>query len=99
MGEHRTMFSRGSKPVLVRERTTPVDRVAFAQEANTPTVLAMGPAETAMVDASRIPDEAIAGITVGESESLDTALKSAANRDLVQSFAATLPANEQTGSG
>jgi len=40
-------------PVLVRERTTPVDRVKFAAEANIGAVMSMSPHEQALQDATR----------------------------------------------
>lgn len=82
-------------PVLVRERLSEVDRAEFAAEANQATVLGMSPLEQAMQDAKRISDEALAALEVGENQSIDAALKSAANRGLLQAFVDGLPSNER----
>jgi hypothetical protein len=42
------------KPVLVRVRSTPVNRAEFARQANAPTVAVMSPREQALSDAARI---------------------------------------------
>jgi hypothetical protein len=84
-------------PVLVRERLTPVDRAAFAAEANESAVLAMSPFEQALQDSRRISNDALANLQVGESQSIDQALLSPANRFLVQQFVQSFPANERAG--
>ncbi|MFK5283462.1 hypothetical protein ACI3PL_28205, partial [Lacticaseibacillus paracasei] len=42
------------RPVLVRVRTTPVNRAEFARQANASTVAQMTPSEMAKADANRI---------------------------------------------
>jgi hypothetical protein len=82
-------------PVLVRERITPVDRARFAQEGNASAVLTMSPVETAARDAGRLPDQALANLAVGEAQSIDQALVSAANRPFVRAWMGTIPDNER----
>ena len=78
-------------PVLVRERITPVDRARFAQEGNASAVLTMSPVETAARDAGHLPDQALANLAVGEAQSIDQALVSAANRPFVRAWMGTIP--------
>ena len=82
-------------PVLVRERITPVDRTRFVAEANGRATLAMAPLEQARVDAGRLSDDAVGNITVGDGQSMEQALRSAGNRDLVRAFMGTVPDNER----
>jgi hypothetical protein len=79
------------KPVLVRVRTTPVNRAEFARQANASTVAAMSPSEQAKSDASRIdamddlaPDDA------GD-------FSGPASRPFIRRFMARLPGTEQAG--
>ena len=81
-------------PVLVRERRTPVDRVAFAAEANQSAVLQMGPLELALQDAGRLSDEALASLQVTETQSIEQALQAASNRHVVRQFIGAMPENE-----
>jgi hypothetical protein len=81
-------------PVLVRERLSDVDRAAFAREANAPPVLQMSPLEQARVDAGRVSDAALLGLTVREGQGIDQALRAASNRKFVQSFLGSLEENE-----
>ena len=80
-----------AKPVLVRVRTTPVNRAEFARQANASTVAAMSPSEQAKSDASRIdamddlaPDDA------GD-------FSGPASRPFIRRFMARLPGTEQSG--
>jgi hypothetical protein len=82
-------------PVLVRERLSDVDRSAFAREANAPPVLQMSPLEQARVDAGRISDASLLRLTVKEDQSIDKALRAAANREFVQGFLGSLSENER----
>lgn len=79
------------KPVLVRVRTTPVNRAEFARQANAATVARMSPSEQARADAAMLdslddlqPDEA------GD-------FLSGASRPFVRRFLAKLPTTEQAG--
>ena len=83
------------QPVLVRERTTPVNRKEFVAECNQIAVMAMSPYEQAIQDAKNIRDNTLAGLTVSENQSIDQALLSAANRPLVHEFTKSLPNNER----
>jgi hypothetical protein len=82
-------------PVLVRERITEVDRTAFAREANSAPILQMSPLELAKVDASRIDDAMLLRLQVKEDQSIDKALRAAANREFVGGFMRTLSENER----
>ena len=82
-------------PVLVRERLTDVDRVAFAEEANASTAMQMSPLEVALTDAKKLNDETLATLEVGDNQTIDQALQSAANHSLVSGFLGKLPANER----
>ncbi len=83
-------------PVLVRERITPVaDRADFARLANESPVLQSAPYESAVSDASRISDEAIGGLIVSESATLDQALAQVQNREFVRGILEGVPANER----
>lgn len=82
-------------PVLVRERLTSVDRAAFAAEANSSGVIGMSPLELARADAGRVSDVALTNLPIGDGQSLDQALLSPANKDLVRGFLQAVPANER----
>jgi hypothetical protein len=85
-------------PVLVRERLTPLtdtERAAFAAEANNAGLLAMSSYERAVQDAARLTDESVANLTVGEADTIASALRRADNRPFVRSFVASIPANER----
>jgi hypothetical protein len=82
-------------PVLVRERVTEVDRPTFVAEANQSTVLTMSPLEQALQDAGRITDTMLTSLVVGEEQSIDVALKSAANVQLTRAFINAVPTNER----
>lgn len=77
------------KPVLVRVRTTPVNRAEFARQANASTVAQMSPAETANADASRIGSlDDFAPSENGDFNNRDS-------RAFVSRFVAGLPVTEQ----
>ena len=82
-------------PVLVRERVSNVDRAQFAKEANQAAVLQMSPLEVAKIDASKITDESLFTLEVGENQSLDQALRTVKNQGFVRKFMGTLPENER----
>ena len=67
------------KPVLVRVRTTPVNRAEFARQANASPVAALSAAEQARQDASLIDPSVLEVFRPGE-------VSSAANRDFVRAF-------------
>lgn len=82
-------------PVLVRVRTSKVDRAEFAREANEPPVLQMSPLEKAGADSKRLTPEMLTRFQVGEDQSIDQALRAAANRAFVRQIISTMPKNEQ----
>ena len=83
-------------PVLVRERITLVaNRTEFARAANESPVLQSAPYESAVSDASRISDEAIGGLIVSESATLDQALVQVQNRGFVRGILDGVPVNER----
>ncbi|MBQ7262930.1 MAG: hypothetical protein IJR14_04340, partial [Synergistaceae bacterium] len=67
-------------PVLIRERTSDVDRVRFVQEANQSSVSRMSKTEQALADAQRISPEMLVDLAP------DADIASAANRQFVQQF-------------
>ena len=67
-------------PVLIRERTSDVDRVRFVQEANQSSVSRMSKTEQALADAQRITPEMLVDLDP------DADIASAANRKFVQQF-------------
>lgn len=82
-------------PVLVRERETQVpSRASFAEETNPRRGLAMSATENATVDARHISDQMVEGLQVGPEQTIEEALKAAANRQFVRDFLATIPAND-----
>jgi hypothetical protein len=82
-------------PVLVRERVSDVDRTRFAQEANAPAVLQMSPLEQALQDAQYINDASLAHFAIKDGQSIDQALRAAANRPFVRQFVGQLNSNDQ----
>ena len=80
-----------AKPVLVRVRSTPVDRAEFARQANAPTVAQMSPSEQAKSDAQRIDSmEDLAPDDNGD-------FSGPASRDFIRRFMSRLPSTEQAG--
>jgi hypothetical protein len=82
-------------PVLVRQRITPVDRVAFTAEANAPATMSMSPHEQALQDAGRLSNDVLMTLEVGEDQTIDQALKSKSNQHIVNAFVTKIPANER----
>lgn len=80
-----------AKPVLVRVRSTPVNRAEFARQANASTVAAMAPSEQAKSDANRI--DSMEDLTPDDNGDFSNA----ASRPFVQRFMARLPMTEQAG--
>lgn len=78
-----------AKPMLVRVRTTPVDRAEFARQANAPTVAAMSPVEQARSDAARI--DVMDDLQPDENGDFAT------SRDFIRRFVGRLPMTEQAG--
>lgn len=81
-------------PVLVRERLSDVDRKAFAREANESGTAVLSGFERSLGDAELLTDDLIAGLTVGENQSIDQALSAPGNRGILRAFTQSLPANE-----
>jgi hypothetical protein len=71
-----------------------IDPVAFTREANETATAAVSGFERALGDARLLPDDLVRSLTVSEAQSVDQALASASNRDIVRSFVAKLPPNE-----
>lgn len=82
------------KPILVRERLSHVDRVAFATETNVGKVMTMSPYEQALQDANHLSDNVISTLRVGKDQTIDQALRSSANTHIVRHFATTIPPTE-----
>jgi hypothetical protein len=78
-----------AKPVLVRVRSTPVNRAEFARQANASTVAQMSPSETAKSDAARM--DVMDDLRPDENGDFST------SRDFIRRFMATLPSTEQGG--
>lgn len=82
-----------NNPVLVRARKTEVDRVEFAKEANTASILGASDTERARSDASRITSEGLQNLAM--KDTIDDTIRSAANRDFVRSFVGNTPEVER----
>lgn len=82
------------RPVLVRERTSDVDRVEFARLGSAPPSIATSAAEEAISDARFISDSFSNNIGIGESQTTVQALKSPTNQRFVRAFIDALPENE-----
>lgn len=95
LGIDATQLEGIKDPVLVRERTTPVDRASFAAEANASSVLGMSTGEQAAQDASRLSGASVGRIWVGSDMSLDQALQATANRPVQRDFITSMPENER----
>lgn len=80
-------------PVLVRARKTDVDRVEFAKEANTASILGASDTEKARQDAARVSSEHLQNLTMRDN--IDDTIRAAANRDFVRSFVANTPEVER----
>lgn len=82
-------------PVLVRERLSNVDRVKFAAEANVGAVMGMSPYEQALQDSSRLSANIVGNLQVGEEQTIDQALRTKANDDIVKHFVGNIPSTER----
>ncbi len=82
-------------PVLVRQRVSDVDRAAFAAEANQSATMRMSVLETALQDAGRVSDQALANLAIDEGWSIEQALRSKDNGPFVRSFVDALPETER----
>lgn len=82
-------------PVLVRMLPDGVDSVTFAKDANTSQTLRMSPIEQAKVDAKDMSADMVSRLDPGDSDNIDRALRSQANRPFVQSFIGMLPESER----
>lgn len=76
------------KPVLVRVRSTPVNRAEFARQANASTVQRMSPSEQAKADAARL--NSLEGLNPTEDGDFSN------SRDFIRQFRSTLPITEQS---
>ncbi|HEY9208653.1 MAG TPA: hypothetical protein VIP31_06380 [Acidovorax sp.] len=76
------------KPVLVRVRSTPVNRAEFARQANASTVQRMSPSEQALSDAKRLTS--LDGLNPDEDGNFSN------SHDFIRQFMATLPITEQS---
>gem|GEM_PF-5420996 len=87
-GINPTDVAKFKNPVLVRERTSDIDRVKFAQDANESNVAAMSSAETGMRDAARLNSEILS--------SFDSEKDILANRSFINAFVnQVVPQNER----
>ncbi|MEX0880316.1 MAG: hypothetical protein WD451_11415, partial [Thermoanaerobaculia bacterium] len=84
-------LSRVKRPVLVRVRTTPVNRAEFARQANESSVAAFSPLEQARADATRL--KSLEDLQVGENGEIQTG----ANMGFIRRFVGLLPVTEQAG--
>ncbi len=83
------------RPILVRVRTTDVDRTSFTQEANQAATIAPSAIENARTDAQKITMGMLQELVVGDNESLEDALRAPKNQAFAKRFLATLPENVQ----
>ena len=81
---------RMKRPVLVRVRTTDIDRRVFTVEANQDDKLALSATERARSDAKRLDDKLLAIFAPGEDGDLNTA----ANQRFIQGFLKSIGDNE-----
>jgi hypothetical protein len=85
-------------PVLVRERTTPMDdttRQNFAEEANKPAIEKLGSYDQGAQDAKHISPDVLTNIRVGDASTVDQAI--ASNPKLIQDFVRSLPTDQRQG--
>ena len=86
---------RHGAPALVRIRLTEVDRRTFVEEANASATLTASAIEQARSDAAHITVEMLGQLDVGESESIDEALRATRNASFVTRFLGKLAPNER----
>lgn len=77
-----------AKPVLVRVRTTPVNRAEFARQANASTVQRMSPSEQAVSDSKRLAS--LEGLNPDDAGDFTTSY------DFIRQFMGMLPITEQS---
>jgi hypothetical protein len=85
-----------SRPVLVRERTEPMDmeaRARFARDANRPALSVMSPTEQARADAAGLTPEALQNFSPDENGNV----LAASNSTFVRQFLQGMPAAERAG--
>jgi len=88
--------SKFKEPVLVRVRLGDgANRVEFAREANTASVLAMSITEQSKTDADRMKSGDIINFKIGETDDLGKNITRRDNRDFVRSFMTTVPETER----
>lgn len=75
------------RPVLVRVRSTPVNRAEFARQANASTVQRMSPSEQALSDAKRLTS--LEGLEPDDDGGFES------SRDFIRQFMGMLPLTEQ----
>lgn len=73
LGFNKAQLETFKKPMLVRIRTSEVDRTNFVREANVSNVAAMSSTEQAMVDAAQMDDKLMALFSPTENGDLNTA--------------------------
>lgn len=91
-------LERMANPVLVRRRITPMgdaERAAFTHEANGSTAMRMSAVEQARADAAKMNPTVVSNLTVGDEQSIDQALRSPGNREVIRSFMSTVPEAER----
>ena len=94
-GINKSELAKINNPVLVRERTSKVDRVKFAAEANVGAVMAMSPYEQALQDSGRLSPNVIGNLEVGEEQTIDQALRMRSNDNIIKHFVINIPATER----
>lgn len=77
-----------AKPVLVRVRSTPVNRAEFARQANASTVQRMSPSEQALSDSKRLAN--LEGLKPDDAGDFNTSY------DFIRQFMGMLPITEQS---
>ncbi|MDP2719713.1 MAG: hypothetical protein Q8P44_07790, partial [Dehalococcoidia bacterium] len=82
-------------PVLVRTHKADVNRKIFVEESNASTTIESSAIEKARTDAPKITLDSLQNLEIGESESLEDALKTSKNKQFVMSFLSKLSNEEQ----
>jgi hypothetical protein len=95
LGLRKSDVEKIKHPVLVRERISDVDRVAFTQEANTAVSIAPSAVEQARTDAAKITMDILEDLVIPEDMSFEDALRQVRNIQVVRRFLAKLPEQEQ----
>lgn len=95
IGIQEASIKKMAVPILVRERLSSVNRKDFVEEANASTTIESSSIEKARTDAEKITPESLFDLRIGETESIEDALRAPKNKPFVSGFLAKLPANEQ----